>query len=82
MWLKRCAAIEADPEAQQLWTDYPSYPDCKDKDVKAFCTKVLGQLAQYRGKKGMFGHDSVLESAQSMPAYMWLATPYGIIYTK
>ena len=50
---------------------YPQYPNITDADVKAFCTTVNQQLAQYRSKKGMFARSWVMDSAEHQPAYEW-----------
>jgi hypothetical protein len=70
-WAARDAAIAADPNAQKSLQNYPTYPDSSDADVKQFCSSVNAQLAIYKGKKGMFGREWVMESAQDMPAYLW-----------
>jgi hypothetical protein len=70
-WAKRCAAIEADPMAGRTWDDYPAYPTNATPEVKTFCTKCNAQLALYRGKKGVFAREWIMESAAEVPAYMW-----------
>ena len=70
-WKKRKAAIVADPLAQKQWTDYPKYPDAEDSDVKKFCAAVNAQLALFRGRKGVFARNWVMDAAKDMPAYMW-----------
>ncbi|KAL1507719.1 hypothetical protein AB1Y20_007338 [Prymnesium parvum] len=71
MWQKRKEAIAADPKKQATLEHYPTYPNAKSASVKAFSVKVNSQLACYRGKKGVFGRDAVMEAAVNMPAYMW-----------
>lgn len=39
--------------------------------MKQFCVKVSAELALYKGKKGIFAREWVVESAASMPAYLW-----------
>ena len=70
-WQKRKAAIEADPRAQQQWTDFPNYPDASDPDVKKFCAAANTQLSLFRSRKGVFARDWIMDSAKDMPAYLW-----------
>lgn len=71
MWEKRAERIAADPSSQQTWADYPEYPTAESPEVKSFCAKVNAQLALYRGKKGVFARDWVMEASAEMPAYQW-----------
>lgn len=50
---------------------YPAYPDKNTPAVKEFAIKVTSQLALYREKKGIFGRSWIIDSASSVPAYMW-----------
>ena len=70
-WKKRAAAIENDPLEQQKWIDFPNYPTSASASVKTYCSTVNGQLAMYRGKKGIFAREWVMDSAVTMPAYQW-----------
>ena len=70
-WAARKKLIEKDPLAQKTMDEFPDYPDCKDPDVKAFCSAANQQLAMYRGKKGIFAREWVMEGARDMPAYLW-----------
>lgn len=70
-WKKRRELIVNDPKKQLTYEHYPSYPDKGNSHVKDFCSKVNKQLALYRGKKGMFAREYILESAEDMPAYQW-----------
>ena len=70
-WKERAKLIEADKKNQSTYEHYPKYPDKRDAKVKAFCTKVNGQLALYRGKKGIFAREWIFDAAQEMPAYLW-----------
>ena len=40
-------------------------------NVKEFCKKVNSQLSLYRGKKGVFARDWIMEAAAETPSYMW-----------
>jgi hypothetical protein len=71
LWAMRKMAIDADPAAQSTTTNFPKYPTAKDKDVLEFCTKVSSQLVLYRSRKGAFGREFVMNSAEVMPAYLW-----------
>ena len=71
LWAKRRQMIETNPLTQKTLENYPAYPTSDDRDVKQFCATVNAQLALYRGKKGIFARDWVMESAREMPAYMW-----------
>ena len=71
LWRKRCAAIKADPMAQKSGADFPKYPDAQDPDVKKFCAAANAQVALYRGRKGTFSRDWIMESAKNVPAYLW-----------
>lgn len=70
-WKARAAMIAANHNSQQTWTNYPKYATASSKDVKDFCTAVNTQLALYRGKKGVFAREWVIEAAEKMPAYLW-----------
>lgn len=70
-WDKRKKAIVADPNAQKQWTDFPEYPETSNPDIKKFCALANAQLSQYRGKKGIFSHEWIMDSAKDMPAYLW-----------
>ena len=70
-WKARSDAIAADPMAGRSWDNYPTYPTATTLEVKDFCCKASAQLALYRGKKGMFGREWVMEAAVKMPAYLW-----------
>ena len=71
LWKKRRAMIKANPLSQSTWTDFPKYPSSKDESVKVFCAKANGQLAIYRGNKGMFAREWIFEAAEKQPAYEW-----------
>ena len=71
LWAKRKAMIKADPLSQKTMTNFPKYPDSSDPDVRDFCSRVNAQLSLYRGKKGVFARDWVMEAARTMPAYLW-----------
>ena len=47
------------------------YPGATDESVKEFCKDVSAQLSLYRGKKGNFAREWVLEGAEKEPAYLW-----------
>eukprot|EP00966_Prymnesium_polylepis_P301409 6964033-Prymnesium_polylepis.1 len=70
-WKKRMELIAADKSKQATYEHYPKYPDSKDPKVEEFCSKVNLQLALYRGRKGTFARDWVMNSAEKMPAYLW-----------
>lgn len=71
-WEQRAMFIAANPLNQKAWDHFPDYPTVKDNaEVKDFCTKVNAQLSLYRGKKGMFAREWVIEAAEKIPAYMW-----------
>lgn len=72
MWEKRASLIATDPAKQRGFESYPSdYPTTDTERVCDFCKTVNAQLAMYRGKKGVFSRKWVMDSAESMPAYMW-----------
>lgn len=71
LWKKRATMIAADPLKQKSWTDFPAYPSTADPAVKRFCGQVSAQLVLYRGRKGEFARDWVIEAAEKMPAYEW-----------
>ncbi|KAL3914124.1 MAG: hypothetical protein SGPRY_007732 [Prymnesium sp.] len=48
-WKTRADMIKAHPQSQTTWTLFRMYPNSVDAEVKAFCSKVSAQLAQYRG---------------------------------
>lgn len=70
-WAARAKAIAADPKAGRVWQDYPDYPTSTTKEVKDFCAKANAQLSVYRGKKGIFAREWIMDSAKTMPAYLW-----------
>jgi hypothetical protein len=70
-WALRKAMIENDPHKQKTFDNYPTYPTSTDKDVKEFCSLANAQLAMYRGRKGIFARDWVMDSAREMPAHLW-----------
>jgi hypothetical protein len=71
LWKARSKMISNYPSKQQTLTDYPEYPTSSDPDVKAFCAAANAQLAIYRGKKGMFSREWIMDSARDMPVYQW-----------
>lgn len=70
-WKKRAELIKGDSSKQSTWAHYPKYPSADNGNVKVFCQKVSAQLAIYRGRKGIFARDWIMEGAAEMPAYMW-----------
>lgn len=71
LWLARSAAIVADKIPQKSDDNLPSYPDKDDEDVKEFCASVNAQLALYKKRCGIFARTWILDSAKTMPAYLW-----------
>lgn len=71
MWKRRRNLIVSDPSKQTTYDHYPKYPTTDNQTVKDFAAKVNSQLAIYKNKKGIFSRSWVIESAESMPAYLW-----------
>lgn len=70
-WKLRAKAIKEDPMAQRKWDNYPDYPTAADDQVKKFCASVNAQVANFRGKQGIFARAWVMDSAANMPAHLW-----------
>ena len=71
LWELRKVAIEKDPLSQKTFDNYPTYPTSAHPEVKEFCTLANSQLAMYRGRRGIFARDWVMDSARDMPAHLW-----------
>lgn len=62
-----CANVKRDAK-----TGLPQYPSPRtDTRVKEYCKRVNQQLSFYRGKKGIFSREYVIEAAEAMPAHLW-----------
>lgn len=70
-WKNRAEMISTDKSKQQTYINYPKYPDINNAKVKEFCAQFNAQLALYRGKKGGYGREWLMDSAEKMPAYLW-----------
>ena len=71
LWKTRRAALGDDPSKLTSYGCYPTYPTAKAKEVATFCQKVNSQVSLYRGKKGTFSREWVMEAARAQPAYLW-----------
>ena len=71
LWAKRKSMIENDPLKQKTLDNFPSYPTSDDEEVKEFCAAANAQLALYKGRKGIFARQWIMDSARDMPAHLW-----------
>lgn len=71
LWKERAKLLKEDKRKQRTYGSCPEYPDNKCPAVVAFASTANAQLALYRSKKGVFARESVMHSAQMMPAYLW-----------
>ncbi|KAL1524324.1 hypothetical protein AB1Y20_019224 [Prymnesium parvum] len=71
VWAERKKLIEKDKRKQRTYASYPDYPTKTDQVVVTFASKANTQMALFRGCKGIFARQSVMESATMMPAYLW-----------
>eukprot|EP00327_Prymnesium_parvum_P011180 CAMPEP_0184379154 /NCGR_PEP_ID=MMETSP0007-20130409/3597_1 /TAXON_ID=97485 /ORGANISM="Prymnesium parvum, Strain Texoma1" /LENGTH=116 /DNA_ID=CAMNT_0026723675 /DNA_START=354 /DNA_END=700 /DNA_ORIENTATION=+ len=70
-WKKRAEIIAKNKKEQQTYNHYPKYPMKTDANVMDFCSKVSAEHSLFRTKKGIFGREWILQSAEKMPAYLW-----------
>lgn len=71
LWKKRRDLIAANPEKQNTYESYPTYPTTDDAAVMEYCKTVNEQLANYRDGVGVFSRAWVLKTAETMPAHRW-----------
>lgn len=49
----------------------PKFPTVKDPRVKEICRRVNEQLPIYRGRKGIFAREYLIDAAEKMPSHLW-----------